>query len=359
MKLLHEQVVGGIMITGLVTIGLIIAEKPELPGWLNSPFFSAGTPRALSSITISSVDWSADGQKLLCRSRGSFNAQHSLSIHNVNDATAFTPAWGDVFAGGILQASLAPDGLSVVLATHTGELWWIDLETSAATELVPKSPQISFVATAISHDGRLMAGSSDDGNVYLCDPTHGDMTLLVAQQVTPALHLRFSSDGRRLLCERTNGWLSLWDTLTAELLCELSGYENSPTAAAFLPCGNRIIMLTGNDTVQFRDVISGDTQWHAAHGHFGNASVDVTFDGKIAAWGGTLSNRIVIWDVENQCKKFEIPSPALVLHLSFSPDGTKLAVAGRENVVRIYDVQNGKELRSIDVTSVFDSRTRS
>lgn len=361
MKLLHEQVIGGIVIAALVAFGLIIAEEPELPRLLNGPFFTQAQANSLSTVTVSHVEWAGDGRKLLCQSRGGYSAAHSLSVHDISLDTGYVPDWCDAFGGVISYASISPDGNSVVVATFLGELWWIDLETSAATELAKIPADIPFVVTAIGHDGRLMAGATNDGEIYLCEPTMTRTALLSARRKRPILHLQFSRDSGRLLSSSTDGSVAAWDTTSGTFLGEYPGHENLPGAASFLPDGNRILSTTVNSALQIWEAADRNVQWRGApatYGTFGTVTMDVAASGNLAAWGSRPGRRIVVWDLEIQQKKFEIENPSVVLDMRFSPDGTMLAVAGRENVVRLYDMQTGAEVGVVTVGRPSDSASR-
>src|SRR5262249_2456698 len=93
-------------------------------------------------------------------------------------------------------------------------------------------------------------------------------------------------------------------------------------------------------------------------GQFGLVSLDVAPNSNLAAWGDALNHRIVVWDLENQQKKFEINNPSVITHLKFSPDGMTLAVAGRESVVRVYDMRSGIELHRIDIARALEPGSR-
>lgn len=357
MKLLHEQIMGAVVIAGLVAMGLFVAEEPELPRWMSGRFLTQKSEQ-LTTVTVSNIDWSADGKSLLCQWRGGTTAMSSLTVHDVATSCGYTPSWIGAIASGISHSSFSPAGSSVVVATYTGELWWIDLETSAATELVRLSPQALFTATAIGHDGQLMAAGTESGLVHLCDPTRGDSKVLKSERSSPIARVRFSNDSQRLLGTRADGSISVWESSSGKLIDEFEGPDSVPMVAAFLPDGERILTSGGDGTVQILDIGKGTRIWQGGRGTsgpFGIATLDVASTGTLAAWGDALNHRIVVWDLESQQKKFEINNPSVIINLKFSPDGLTLAVAGRESIVRIYDLRNGVELRQIDIERTVDS----
>lgn len=352
MKLLHEQVMGAVAISGLVAIGLFSAGESDLPRWARGEFLSLWNSRPLSEVTVSDVEWSADGNSLLLQSRGVRNALSSLVVYDFTTGASKTPAWADSIGGGICHSSYSPDGTSVVVATFSGEMWWIDIETAAATELGRGGSPVA--CTAFSSVGRLIAGGAEDGSVVLCDPSRGETAILTSLRRSPVKRLRFSEDAHRVLCTRADGSISVWETATRKLIDEINCRETQNIFAAFLPGTSQILASCGMNTIQILDVELGSRVWQGGRGTFGTfgiSTLDVAPAGNLAAWGDALNHRIVVWDLQSRQKRFEIENPSVVTQIRFSPDGRTLAVAGRENIIRIYDLRNGLELQKIEVDS--------
>lgn len=349
MKLLHEQVIGGIVIAIMVIIGLLMSDDPELPQLLHRPIFTRNGPRQSSSVTVSKLSWSQNGDVLNCMSRGAINAMHSMTAHNLANAEGTVPAWSGIFAGAIVHTSYAADGSHAAVISDSGGLWSIDLAKPMHREIdVPMDDRYDY--TAVSHNGELIAASKTCGEVLMANSADRIMKPLPCASPHPVSDLRFSKDGRRLLCSRTDGAIHVWDSKTCNLMFEMRGAGSKRAVAAFLP-EDQIIGCTGN-SIEVWDLESGQIRWRGGQdciGPCGLATMDSAADGSIAAWGPALSHRIVVWDIEFQQKKFEIDNPSVVLQVKFSPDGSKLAVAGRERIVRIYDMATGREIARIDV----------
>lgn len=361
MRLLHEQVMGAVVIAGLVAMGVFVAEEPELPSWMGGRFLTQSKSDQLTLAIVNSVDWSADGKTLMCLSRGGSNAMTTLTLHDFSTSSGQLPDWVSMIPGGICHSSLSPDGSSVLVSTNTGELWWIDLETSAATELVRLPTSCPIASTAFGHDGRWMAGGAENGDVHLCDPTRGFSQVLSARSFAPVVRMQFSNDSQRILCTRCDGSISIWETASGNLVDEFDGRRAVAAVAMFLADGDHIVTSGADDTIQILSIALRTQVWRGGRevfGPFGMATLDVASAGNLAAWGEALNRRIVVWDLENQQKKFEINNPSVITHLKFSPDGKLLAVAGRESIVRVYDLRNGKELRKIDIIRAVESGTR-
>lgn len=361
MRLFHEYLVTGAVLALLVAVGMIVSEESDLPQKVCDSLFINRGPRKLSSFSVSHVEWSADGKQLMLQSRGGRTSAISLSVQQLA-GSGYVPQWSDALHGSISHATFSADGTSVVLATTSGELWWIDVETSAATELIKMPKQSMFVTTGISHDGCLMAASTTEGDVYLFEPRRAEACVLPKANSHLVTNLQFSKDARRLLSTTTAGSLAVWDTESRSLLREIANRNGVTVAAAvFMPDGNRVMSLCDSDLIEIWNIETRSVEWAGGEGTFGFygiSTLDVCSKGRIAVWGSGLDHRIIIWDLENQRMIHEIQNPSLVFKVQLSPDGTRLAVAGREQFVRVYDVMTGRELHRVDVQRVQESTAR-
>jgi WD40 repeat protein len=349
-----RQVLGGIVMTSMLIYGVLKIEREGLSSLLSN----SGAPGKTAALTISDVEWSADGQTLSVQSRGGFGLMRSLSFHRLIDGKREIPQWAELLRGDVYDASMSADGTSVVLTTSTGKMVWIDIETSAVTVL--DRPDCCFARTAISRDGQITAGARSEPNknedeVYLWYPARGEVRHLSIPPLHTVTELRFSAEGSRVLCVLMDGSTRVWETAGGSLVEEISGQQHFVIAAAFLENEDRIISLSADNVLQISDVLGGAVHWHGLPRVFtpgGVAVFDVNSSGTIAAWGEKLSSRVIVWDIEQQRVKFAIENPSAVMNLKFSPDGTSLAVGGTESIVRIYDSKSGEQTQALDICEV-------
>jgi len=304
-------------------------------------------PRSL--VYCRRVCWSPDGRKLLSLTRGECGLDGPLVVHDLDDRPLCMSI--DMHGEPVARAVLAPDGRRVLVATDEadrGRLWWLGLESDERKLLLEAPTRTGFTAIAISSQGNLSAAATSDGLIFLCDAASHSPAVLVAGVKSRISDLRFSNDGRRLVSAGQDGWLCVWDLQSGEVLQRWKGHDQLATAAAFLS-GDRLISAGLDDTVRIWEISTGREIWRGEFGLFGVNALAVSADGKTAAWGGHQS-KVVVWDLENARKKFDVQVPtSIVWDVQFSPDAKSLAVAGSCGTIRVYDAQFGADVAELEV----------
>jgi WD40 repeat protein len=351
MKRFQDAMAGTFIVATLVAAGFWFARDPDGQSWPLSYLNGSangndlGVPRA----TISRIDWSADGRKILALFRGAENANLFLALLDTQ-GTSQIPIEipGDLCS----TASLAPDAKHVVAGAHDGSLWWIKLDSSEPpTPLVELHFPTWFTATAITNDSLLVAGGTNVGSIYLCDTIQSTQITVKTCRRSPIRTLHFSGDHKWLVAAHADGLGTVWDVTTGERLQEFTGHQGPMTVADFLPDGKRVITASDDGTVRIWEIANGWETQRVEFGPSGVSTLAVSPDGRTAAWAG-FEHKIIVWDLERGCKRFQIAtSVPIIYHLTFSPDGTNLAVAGREATLRFYDVQTAAETMRIEVAT--------
>ena len=169
----------------------------------------------------------------------------------------------------------------------------------------------------------------------------------------------FSPDGKKIVTtSSTDDIVRIWDVESGMELQTLRGHKKLVVSAVFSPDEKRIVTASADKTAQIWDVESGKVlQTFRGHGDDVNSAA-FSPDGKkiiTASKDGTAR----LWDAESgqELHKWEFPplkGNLKVLHptnsvkcATFSLDGKKIVTGNVDRIIRIWDVESGKELQTL------------
>lgn len=244
----------------------------------------------------------------------------------------------------------SPDGRLILTASAAANdqagggvaLW----ETASGTRIASFPVEMATVdAAAFSADGGWLAvggcrdGVAQDfavaceaGGLLVWEAAAGQPRLTLEGYRDSVSSLAFSLDGR-LLAADDGQQVRLWDLASAEVLHAWespapAGWSNT---LAFSADGRRLIMARGDIEVWRLDTYTLERVLRSDDDRLGYANVYVLPNGAVAASGRLyegvpLIQRQVIWDGEQVVVHTELPSDAV--RAAISPDGTRIAYSG-------------------------------
>lgn len=323
-------------------------------------------------------------------------AQHALDDGNLGLARRLVMA----YAPSVAVPALAGQGLGTSSApkpakagtTNQAELrgfeWryaWKRCQGEQLHTLYDHSNGVHSVV--FSRDGKLLASGDDAGfvkvwNVATCQPS---ITLPASQ--APIRHLSFSADGHALATGDEAGVVKVWNLATLKVLWKHQG--RNVEGFQLSPAGTLIGVTRGTLTKPAANVLAQVVDWTTGNEVFSLPEADFeafSHDGKLAFITYSHPARTELWNLEtgrvseviSNFSAYLFPSPngrylaglsllgrtqidlidlvenrplmslklasGIALSLAFSPDSALLACATSDQIVRLWDLSDQREI---------------
>ncbi len=193
----------------------------------------------------------------------------------------------------------SPDGSKLAAAGQGWPLRIWDVNTGAVEKELQPAPSTATFALAFSPDGTTIASGSDDGLIRLFSVDSGKLRSTLQPHRGMIRAVAFSADGRLLASGSEGSSVDVWDLNSGARLSELQTGSVVPTALAFSQ-DSSVVLSAGADRV-----------------------------------------RVWRWSQGSQLMSLQGGGVGLL----DSPDGKYLISGGTDSVVRLWDVQTGREIR--------------
>jgi WD40 repeat protein len=255
----------------------------------------------------------------------------------------------------VIGVAFSPDGQRLATVSgetdHAGE---VKVWDAASGELLANfpGPEVPnpLVQIAFSPDGRRLASGSEKNSVKVWDVTTGHELYAFWGHAAPILNVTFSPDGRRLISAGRDRVVNVWELPAGEPgvstpsrrvldpLWTLADFSTSPWSIALSPDGSRLAVggPRADGNVRVYDMTTGKLL-HKLMGDMRIISVAFSTDGRRLASAG--SDRIVrLWDTTTGQEVLSLRGhEGAVGRVLFSPDGQRLASSSSDGTVRIWD----------------------
>ncbi len=224
------------------------------------------------------------------------------------------------------------------------------------TEIVKLTGHTGKLTTlAFSADGALLAsGASGDPLIRVWDGKTGKLLRTLNGHAGWIRSLAFAPSGTTLASGSTDLRVKLWDAASGQELATLTGHTSMIGGVAFSPDGKRLASAARDGTVRMWDVVSG-----AAIASFSfETPNDASGVGRYWATGVTFSpdgSKLAVGVTDNNVYMLDASSgkqiALLVGHTNwvvirgvlFTPDGKTLITAALDGSIRLWDVASGKQ----------------
>jgi len=284
---------------------------------------------------VGSVDWNNDGTKIA--------AGHHSGLLEVIDTIT-----GEVIRSfnipGLIEVDWSPQE-SNILAVSAGELNGAGsiyiLDTSTGQEIRRISGGDVMYTVAWSPDGtRITApiGFTADPNRFVYLMIWNVMTGQVLQEMMYApydIHsLDWNPDGNKIASSGVSENITIWNSDTGQVIDNFIGHVFSVSSVGWSPDGSKLASISNtlDETIRIWDAISGENI-RTIQNASGFSIIWSPNGNQIATEGN--SNGIKIWDASSGELLRTMPQTQDVEAISWSPDGSKLALGNSDGSVSI------------------------
>ena len=233
---------------------------------------------------------------------------------------------------------------------------------SVCAESLGVSPEIfvglghsaAVQSVAISPDGRFAVSGGWDATVKVWDLVKGRLVRTLDDHTQPVEAVSFSPDGKWIASGGLDGVVRLWDATTGECsrtLKETAGYMCAPVS--FSPDSRLLATGTGAKTgVKIWEVAGGRGPRVLAGGAKDLQSVCFSPKGQVLA-SGHFDSSVEVWDVEQGKQIRTIKAKSGVNAISFSPDGTLMATGDFDGALQIWDCATGRLVSTVSADTQY------
>ncbi len=212
----------------------------------------------------------------------------------------------------------------------------------------------SVNSVAISPDGEILAGASDDKTIRLWHLNTGQEICILSGHIRCVKSVAFSWDGKILASGSDDRTIKLWDLKTKQEIHTFSGHSNAVKSVAFSQCGNFLASGSWDKTIKLWDLHKLEALCTMTGHKLQVTSVAFSPNGKLLA-SGSCDRTVCLWDLNSNsspellpqlCHKFTGHDWS-VFAVAFSPNGSILATASDDNTIQLWELQNYKLIHKL------------
>jgi WD40 repeat protein len=212
---------------------------------------------------------------------------------------------------------------------------------------------------AVTPDGQRAVSASSDGTLKVWDLETGRVLRTLTGYSDSLCCVTVAADGQRAVFGSADKTLKVWDLATGRVLRTLEGHSDSVKGVALTPDGKRAVSASWDKTLKVWDLDTG-LALRTLAGHSGEVTgVAVTPDGKRAV-SASMDRTLKVWDLDTGLELRTLEGhhdyiwSVVVSHsnhvngVAVTPDGKRAVSASTDNTLKVWDLDTGRALRTLE-----------
>ncbi|HKI18563.1 MAG TPA: c-type cytochrome domain-containing protein [Isosphaeraceae bacterium] len=298
-----------------------------------------------ATVPITALEFSRDGSTIAA------SGYHEITFWNTADGNLKRRLSG--LAERVYDVAYSPDGKW--LATASGDpgvfgvvkLWLAEPDGGGKPVRDLVETQDAAFAVAFSPDSKKIATAGADRTLRLFEVETGKLLFQIEDHADWVLGIAFSPDGKRLATASRDKTAKVFDVEKKESLVTFPGHGAPVYTVSFTPDGKGV--ATGGEDSRIR-IWNPDSEAKAIRelGGFGGTVFKLRYapDGKNLLACGADKNVAVFTDKGSQVRRMA-GHQDWIYSLAVSRDGRTVASGGWDGEVRLWNLADGKLLRTI------------
>lgn len=186
-----------------------------------------------------------------------------------------------------------------------------------------------------------------DRTLFLWDAGTGEKLASLGGHADAVGAVRFAPDGTRFVSASADRTLKLWDVATGRELATFSGHKGAVNNCDFSPDGHSIVSACADGSLKLWDatLVRPVPAW-AGHGE----SVNLCTFSPDGAYLVSVSDLVLkVWDGQSGKERATLRGHAdTVTACAFLPDARRVVSASRDGMIRIWDLEDGREIAVLE-----------
>jgi WD40 repeat protein len=255
----------------------------------------------------------------------------------------------------IVQVTFSPDGRYFLAAgdARRSPLRIYDGKSGQLVSQFVPDEDMGWSGGAFNPDGtKVLSWSYGISALYVWESSTGQRLHKLEGHTEAVNNGAFSPDGKLIVTGSQDHTLRVWDVATGKQRLFLEGHKDD-CGGCFSPDGKRIVSAGGGDdgTIRGWDAATGKEVWKLTE----QAIVDFRLsssslfspDGTrlLSLWGDTVR----VWEVATGKAVATLAGSTAVIGANFLPDGQRVVSWGKDKMLRIWNLADGKEVRNLDL----------